>query len=143
MVAGWLVGAGGAGARTAGRCSGRRAGASAGSRFFVNSSAALAAALQELEGELRQWRLWSLEPPSAAQLASEAPFCADTLAFEQWLQWVFIPQVNQLLATGAPLPGPCALRPMGEQAFVHLGRRQTDLLAVLARIDRHASTLVD
>ena len=65
------------------------------------------------------------------------------LAFEQWLQWVFIPQVEQLLATGAPLPGPCALRPMGEQAFVHLGRRQVDLLAVLARIDRHASTLVD
>ena len=109
----------------------------------MSSSAALAAALQELEGELRQWGLWSLEPPSAAQLASEAPFCADTLAFEQWLQWVFIPQVNQLLATGAPLPGPCALRPMGEQAFVHLGRRQTDLLEVLARIDRHVSTLDD
>ncbi|MEB3733798.1 YqcC family protein [Halopseudomonas pachastrellae] len=55
----------------------------------MRDSAALAAALQELEGELRQWGLWSLEPPSAAQLASEAPFCADTLAFEQWLQWVF------------------------------------------------------
>ena len=109
----------------------------------MSGSAALAAALQELEGELRQWGLWSLEPPSAEQLASDAPFCADTLAFEQWLQWVFIPHVNQLLANGSPLPGPCALRPMGEQAFLHLGRRQTDLLAVLARIDRHASTLVD
>ena len=109
----------------------------------MRDSAALAAALQEIEGELRQWGLWSLETPSAAQLASEAPFCADTLAFEQWLQWVFIPQVNQLLATGAPLPGPCALRPMVEQAFVHLVRRQTDLLEVLARIDRHVSTLDD
>lgn len=109
----------------------------------MSGSAALAAALQDLEGELRQWGLWSLESPSAEQLASQLPFCADTLAFEQWLQWVFIPQVKQLLATGAPLPGPCVLRPMGEQAFVHLGRRQVDLLAVLARIDRHASTLVD
>ncbi|MGI3131768.1 YqcC family protein [Halopseudomonas pachastrellae] len=109
----------------------------------MSGSAALAAALQDLEAELRRWGLWSVEPPLAEQLASQAPFCADTLAFEQWLQWVFIPQINQLLATGASLPGPCALRPMGEQAFVHLGRRQTDLLAVLTRIDQHASTLVD
>ena len=42
--------------------------------------------LAALTTELKSLKLWQIQQPSAAELASSAPFCCDTLAFEQWLQ---------------------------------------------------------
>ncbi len=50
-----------------------------------------------LASELNKQNLWTTAPPTAEQLASREPFCVDTMAFEQWLQWVFIPKMNELL----------------------------------------------
>ncbi|WP_341707347.1 YqcC family protein [Halopseudomonas sp.] len=102
---------------------------------------AMADALLELEMELRQLQLWSQQAPERWQLESEAPFCVDTLAFEQWLQWVFIPQLIGLLERGETLPGECRIEPMGEEAFAHLGRRRGGLLAALGKVDRCAAML--
>lgn len=98
-------------------------------------------ALKELERELYSLDLWSLQAPSRVQLASTQPFCVDTMAFEQWLQWVFIPRLRLLADQGLALPGGCQVAPMGEQALRHLGRRQADLLTLLARIDQLAEDL--
>lgn len=68
-------------------------------------------------------------------MASEAPFCADTLAFEQWLQWMFLPRMQQMLEQDHPLPERCGLLPMGEQGLLHLGRRRVELLHLLEQID--------
>ena len=102
---------------------------------------ALADAVLQIEMELRQLGLWSREPPVRWRLESEVPFCVDTLAFEQWLQWVFIPQVISLLERGETLPGECCIQPMGEEAFAHLGRRRGGLLAALGQIDHCAAML--
>jgi uncharacterized protein YqcC (DUF446 family) len=32
------------------------------------------------------------------------PFCMDTLSFEQWLQWVFLPRMKRILEQRRPLP---------------------------------------
>ncbi len=98
-------------------------------------------ALNDLESEMHMLGLWSAQVPTQAQLASTQPFCVDTLTFEQWLQWIFIPRMRLLADQGLPLPGTCQVAPMGEQALRQLGRRQSDLLALLARIDRMTDAL--
>lgn len=52
--------------------------------------------LSELEHALQSAELWSAVQPSIEALSSTSPFCVDTLAFEEWCQWVFIPQLSHL-----------------------------------------------
>jgi len=49
----------------------------------------IAERLIDLEAELRQLNLWAADPPTPEALASEQPFAVDTLALEQWLQFIF------------------------------------------------------
>lgn len=101
----------------------------------------LADALLELEMALRSVGLWSALPPDPELLASQAPFCVDTLAFEEWLQWLFIPRMADILEAGRPMPGRFQIAPMAEEAFGYLGRRGAPLVAVLIRIDRLAAQI--
>ena len=64
----------------------------------------IAAQLIDLEAALRQLDLWSDRPPAADAMQSEQPFAMDTMDFEQWLQFIFMPTLYQLLETGAALP---------------------------------------
>ncbi len=64
----------------------------------------LASYLLKLENALQQHALWSAGSPSQQQLSSLQPFCLDTLTIEQWLQFILIPRLSALLATGAELP---------------------------------------
>lgn len=102
---------------------------------------ALVDELLALQKELKQLGLWSALPPSSAALASREPFCVDTLAFEGWLQWIFIPRMAQIVENGGAMPAGCNIQPMGEEAFAHLGRRGAELVAILGRIDQVAVRL--
>lgn len=55
-------------------------------------------ALANLANELDTIGLWTKQPPTLAQLSSQEPFCVDTMPFEQWLQWLFIPKLEQLVS---------------------------------------------
>jgi uncharacterized protein YqcC (DUF446 family) len=77
----------------------------------------LALILTRIEAELRRLGLWSAVPPATAALQSTLPFCFDTLAFEQWLQWVFLPRFWTLLEQDGPLPERCGIAPMAEVWF--------------------------
>ena len=44
--------------------------------------------------------LWEKVSPSAAALASDEPFCIDTLTFPQWLQFIFLPTLYRMLEAG-------------------------------------------
>lgn len=101
----------------------------------------LAEGLLMLEQELRQQGLWAAQPPSPDALASREPFCVDTLAFEGWLQWVFIPRMAQIVESAGPVPASCNIQPMGEEAFAHLGQRRDKLLSLLGHIDRTVEQL--
>ena len=102
---------------------------------------ALADALLELERELRALGLWSSQRPSAAELSSQEPFCLDTLEFDKWLQWVFIPRMAAMIEAGGSMPPDCNIQPMAEESLAHLGRRRHELLSILGRIDRLARVL--
>ncbi|MEC8326837.1 MAG: YqcC family protein [Pseudomonadota bacterium] len=71
--------------------------------------------LDELSDTLKVYQLWSNTPPNTAAFASTAPFCYDTMRFEQWLQFVFIIKMKQLVTANQPLPKGANITPMAEQ----------------------------
>ncbi|MGL4192829.1 YqcC family protein [Vibrio misgurnus] len=89
--------------------------------------------LVELESSLRALQLWQTTPPSAQALASQAPFAVDTLAPEQWLQWIFVPKMQQAIAQ-ASVPRGFALEPYFAEAWQGEAQYQA-LLALIRGID--------
>ncbi|MGY5958343.1 YqcC family protein [Kosakonia sp. BK9b] len=73
--------------------------------------------LQLLETQLREHDLWQSTVPDASAFASTQPFCMDTLAPFEWLQWVLIPRMHALLDSGQPLPQAFAIAPYYEMAL--------------------------
>jgi uncharacterized protein YqcC (DUF446 family) len=92
--------------------------------------------LIQLETELQQQQLWSSVPASNAAMASEMPFCCDTLQLEQWLQFIFLPKIQALLEAQRPLPANVSVWPMAEEAFKKHGHRMTPLLQIIHRLDQ-------
>lgn len=96
----------------------------------------LAQALFDLERELRELDLWESHSPPASALASSQPFAVDTLAFYQWLQFLFIPRLMRLVEHRAALPKACCVAPMAEEYFRPRAESGAEVIAVLERIDR-------
>ena len=92
-------------------------------------------ALFDLEAELRSAGLWEEYSPPAEALASQQPFCIDTLAFNQWLQFVFITKLGALVEGRQTLPGQCGVAPMAEEFFRGLDTSGSGVVRVLQRID--------
>ena len=95
----------------------------------------LADQLLLIERELLVLGWWDAESPSELALASQQPFCVDTLAFEQWLQWIFLPRMKEIIAQGQPLPSVSGIRQMGEMVFVDRPQQATRLLELLGAFD--------
>lgn len=96
---------------------------------------ALAEQLLLVERELRLQGMWSSASPAPEALASREPFCVDTLAFEQWLQWIFLPRMKTILEHDYALPASSGIVVMAEVAY----RGQpsmSGLLEALAAFDR-------
>jgi uncharacterized protein YqcC (DUF446 family) len=100
----------------------------------------LSTLLSDLAFELKSLNLWQIAQPSAAELSSSAPFCCDTLAFEQWLQFIFIPKIAMMINQHQPLPTKISLTPMAEEAFKYLSTSVEPLIDVIQKIDE---TLTD
>lgn len=90
--------------------------------------------LLQLEAELRRLELWQSELPPAEALASTEPFCVDTLTLPQWLQFVFLPRMRQLVEMEESLPRQCGIAPIAEEFFKNTSGTET-LIALLTDID--------
>lgn len=95
----------------------------------------LVSLLSELEGELFALKLWQTNRPSEQALASTEPFAIDTLNFPEWLQFIFIKKMTQLLQLGLPLPHAMAITPMATEYFKVRVMDSGALIAVITRID--------
>ena len=95
----------------------------------------VAEVLIDIEAQLRQLGQWSRVRPSAQALASDLPFCVDTLTLPQWLQFVFLPTLYAMLEAGGSLPARCGIAPMAEEYFRGTGLASSALVAALVRID--------
>lgn len=96
--------------------------------------------LIDLERILRTMNLWSRERPSEEALASDQPFCVDTLRFEQWLQFIFIERMTLIVKNELPLPEKSGLAPMAEEYFRAAPDSPTALIRQLQAIDRILSS---
>lgn len=100
------------------------------------SVALLAEQLLLIERELRVLGLWSAQAPAAEALASQEPFCVDSLAFEEWLQWVFLPRMRLIIEQDLPLPGASGIRQMAEVAYRERMLETRRLHELLGAFDR-------
>ncbi|MET4027423.1 uncharacterized protein YqcC (DUF446 family) [Marinobacter sp. MBR-99] len=92
--------------------------------------------LLRIEIELRRLEVWEDSPPPEHAFLSTQPFCLDTMAFTQWLQFVFLQKMKVLVETGQPLPSVSGIAPMAEEHF--RGRMQSGqrLVQALEEMDR-------
>ena len=64
----------------------------------------VARAISEIEAEMKANGYWAAEPlPPEAYNFHEA-FAMDTMAFSQWLQFVFVPRVKQIIEDNEEFP---------------------------------------
>lgn len=95
--------------------------------------------LRQLSPLMDSLGLWQQEPPSLEALSSNEPFSVDTLRPEQWLQWVFLPKMQALIAQKQPLPQGCSISPYFSECWKEQ-RAYAPLLALLASIDEVCAT---
>ncbi len=102
-------------------------------------------ALVVLETELINQGLWGKECPTAKQLASQEPFCVDTMAFEQWLQWVFIPKLSELLKQPSfnGLPNRSDIHTIAEYLFEKYPENTDKITDSLKQIDELLNQFLD
>ncbi|MCL1084896.1 YqcC family protein [Shewanella glacialipiscicola] len=90
--------------------------------------------LDQIAQALKEAELWSELAPSADAMASTAPFACDLMPLEQWLQFVLLPRMRNLIDTAAPLPTQIAIAPMAEHVWQNMPLRQ-NLIGVLNELD--------
>ncbi|MDH3979669.1 MAG: YqcC family protein [Gammaproteobacteria bacterium] len=95
----------------------------------------IADVLLEVEATLRTHGMWDQDRPPADALGSEQPFCIDTLRFEQWLQWVFLPRMKEILEDSRPLPVKSGILIYAQEYLRKDAPPTTGLLELIKRFD--------
>ncbi|PSU28854.1 YqcC family protein [Photobacterium lutimaris] len=91
--------------------------------------------LDRLTTVLQEYEHWDVELPPAEALSSNQPFAIDILRCEQWLQWIFIPKLNHMLAMKMALPAAFEISPYVEEAMKE-NKGQAAILAVTRELDQ-------
>lgn len=66
--------------------------------------ATVAAKLDEIEAEMRRIGMWQDQPLPPERYAFTRAFAGDTMAFDQWLQFVLVPRVREIVAARGRFP---------------------------------------
>lgn len=91
--------------------------------------------ISAIQGEMLQQSLWQTESPTEAALSSTEPFCVDTLAFIEWVQWIMLPRLNYMVEQRLPLPNNSDIFSMAEEAFKSMSEETDNLLALILELD--------
>jgi len=87
-----------------------------------------------IEAEMKRSGYWSAEPLPQKAYQFQQAFAMDTMAFSQWLQYIFIPRVHQILEEQESFP---AESMVGAQAMRELDGdgKASQLLSLLGEFD--------
>ena len=88
----------------------------------------------KLEQSLRKAMLWSSSIPSNRALQSMVPFAFDSMPFEHWLQFIFIPKMSEIINAEKALPNNLKLLPMAEQSL-STSANKSEIIEVIKQID--------
>ena len=66
--------------------------------------AAVEAKVDAIEAEMKRRGLWQSNPLTPEQYEFQQAFALDTMAFSQWLQFIFIPRVRNIIQTRDEFP---------------------------------------
>ena len=91
--------------------------------------------LTALEDELRNKGLWQEIKPDQQALDSREPFAIDRLSFVQWLQFIFLEKMSQLVRSSQPLPSPMLVLPMAQEYFKSVPGNSVEITDIIGRID--------
>jgi uncharacterized protein YqcC (DUF446 family) len=91
----------------------------------------VAARLDEIEAELHASGFWQRDPLPPDKYQFTQAFGLDTMAFSQWLQFVFIPRVRAIIAERGQFPAHSMVGAQAVREFdgVPAADRLVDLLA--------------
>lgn len=95
----------------------------------------IADVLLEVEANLRISGKWDQQEPDATDLESRVPFCMDTLKFEQWLQWIFLPKMKVAIEQTKPLPTKSSILVYAKECLHKDDPNTSNLLTLLKRFD--------
>ncbi|MBQ0724021.1 MAG: YqcC family protein [Cycloclasticus sp.] len=96
----------------------------------------LADVLLQIEAAMRQQSMWSEQQPERWRLESIQPFCIDTLSFQQWLQYIFLVRMKEIIETGQQLPSCCDIAPMASESFKQLEQHTDGIVHLLIECDQ-------
>ena len=106
-------------------------------KFLMDARfAAIADQLLLIERELRVQGWWDDVSPSVEALSSVEPFSVDTLDFHQWLQWIFLVRMKQILEQHLPLPKVSGILEMAEMVYAERPQESLGLRAELKKFDQ-------
>lgn len=101
----------------------------------MNTAHQVADVVLSIEAEMRHLGIWQGVSPSVEALASAQPFCFDTLAFQEWLQWIFLPRIKQIIEQGSDLPRQSAIFPLAEECLPNNTAHDKALLELIKEFD--------
>lgn len=102
----------------------------------MNKIEDLSLLLETLSNELTANNLWQIEPIDETALASTMPFAVDTMLFQQWLQFVFIEKMQQVIAQPHPQLPKAQILPIATLSFEEQGIVAPNVLKIIAKIDK-------
>jgi uncharacterized protein YqcC (DUF446 family) len=71
----------------------------------------------EIEAELKRLKRWSLVPLPAEKFNDMGAFGENTMSFEQWLQFILIPRINEIAESKGEFPEGSMLAPYAIRYF--------------------------
>jgi uncharacterized protein YqcC (DUF446 family) len=93
--------------------------------------------LQSLQQAMSNMGHWSNVAISTEALASQQPFCLDTMSFNQWLQFVCIPNMQALIDAKQVLPRLArgqGIEPMASEFYKKTAADQR-MIALIRQLD--------
>lgn len=91
-----------------------------------------------IERELRVQGGGMKSRPLPKRFPVSSRFSVDTLDFEQWLQWIFLPRMKMILEQDLPLPNASGIQEMAEMVFAgrNVQGRDRQLQVLLKEFDQ-------
>jgi len=87
--------------------------------------------IDALSQALKAHCLWPSTRPAEAAFLSTTPFAADTMGFESWLAFIFIPKMETLITNNAHLP----CMEIAPAAEVYLSPCPQPIITIIRKLD--------